>query len=76
MRESEFWDCVDWVFPHGRGRSLASDLVLSQLGNRSPKDALDNGEQPQRVWIAVCQAMDVPDEYHYLHRKKPDERVL
>ncbi|MBR5950221.1 MAG: DUF3046 domain-containing protein, partial [Actinomycetaceae bacterium] len=37
MRESEFWNAVDWVFPHGRGKSLTSDLVLSSLGDRSPQ---------------------------------------
>ena len=74
MRESEFWNAVDWVFPHGRGKSLTSDLVLSSLGDRSPAGAIDDGVDPQEVWIAVCDAMELPQAYHYLHRVKADER--
>ena len=74
MRESEFWGTVDWVFPHGRGKSLTSDLVLSSLGNRSPQNAIDAGVAPQEVWIAICDAMELPETYHYLHRVKAEDR--
>ena len=74
MRESEFWNAVDWVFPHGRGKSVTSDLILSSLDNRSPASALDQGADPQKVWIALCEAMELPETYHYLHRVKADER--
>ena len=74
MRESEFWNAVDWVFPHGRGKSLTSDLVLSSLGDRSPQSAIAAGENPQNVWIALCEAMELPEAYHYIHRVKPDDR--
>ena len=74
MRESEFWDAVDWVFPHGRGKSLTSDLVLSSLDGRSPASALEEGVAPQEVWIALCEAMELPQKYHYLHRIKAEDR--
>ena len=74
MRESEFWNAVDWVFPHGRGKSLTSDLVLGTLGNRSPADAIAEGRAPQEVWDAMCEAMELPESYRYLHRIKADER--
>lgn len=74
MRESEFWDAVDWVFPHGRGKSLTSDLVLSSLDNRSPAEAIGAGVAPQLVWIALCEAMELPHNYHYIHRVKAGER--
>lgn len=73
MRESEFWASVEWAFP-GRGESLMQDLVLGTLGDRSPRQALEDGEDAQKVWIAVCKAMDLPESYYYLHRLKPAER--
>lgn len=74
MRESEFWAAIDWVYPHGRGRSLAQDLVLSSLHDRSPQDALDQGVNPGQVWVAVCDAMDLPESYHFINRIKPEDR--
>ncbi len=74
MRESEFWNAVDWVFPGGQGRNLAQDLVLSSLDERSPCEAIDGGGDPHEVWIAMCEAMGLPERYHYIHRLKPDER--
>ena len=74
MRESEFWNALDWVFPHGRGKSLTSDLILGTLDNRSPARALEEEADPQEVWIALCEAMELPESYHYLHRVKADER--
>lgn len=76
MTESEFWACVDWAFGSGRGRSLASDLVLASLDGRSPADAVERGGDPLRAWFAICEAMDLPGEYRYLHRIKPDDRPV
>ncbi|MBP3223665.1 MAG: DUF3046 domain-containing protein [Actinomycetaceae bacterium] len=76
MRESEFWAAVEWAFPHGRGRSLVDDLYMSSLGGKTPAQALDEGVAPQQVWIHMCQALDLPDSYHYIHRKKPEERDI
>ncbi|MGN2367540.1 DUF3046 domain-containing protein [Actinotignum sp. UMB0459] len=73
VRESEFWLNIDRAFPHGRGRSAAQDLVLSALGDRSPAQALEAGEDPQRIWDAVCDTMGFPDYYHYLHRLSPED---
>ena len=73
MRDSEFWLNIDRAFPHGRGRSAAQDLVLSALGDRSPVQALEAGEDPQRIWDAVCDTMGFPDYYHYLHRLSPED---
>ena len=74
MRESEFWANLDWVFPRGRGRSLAHDLVLSELGGLSPAEALSKGQAPQTVWDALCNAMDLPESYRFLHRIASDDR--
>ncbi len=74
MRESEFWNAVDWVFPGGYGRSLTQDLVLSSLGELSPALAIQSGVNPQKVWEAMCASMELPGEYQYIHRINPDER--
>lgn len=73
MRESEFWANVDWVFGE-RGVSMAQDLALATLDERSVLQAVNDGVDPQRVWDAVCENMGFPENYRYLHRIKPDER--
>lgn len=74
MRESEFWNALEWTFGSARGRSLAADLVLSTLGGKSPYEALEAGSAPHDVWLAICEAMDLPAEYRYIHRVKPEDR--
>lgn len=74
MRESEFWSALEWVYPGGHGRSLAQDLVLSSLGGVSPVQAIDSGMDPQRVWGAMCEAMDLPESYRFLNRIKVEDR--
>ncbi|WP_306718250.1 DUF3046 domain-containing protein [Actinotignum urinale] len=71
VKESEFWNCVERAFPDGRGTSLVQDLVLSALGDRSCKEALDAGMDPQRVWDSICKASDFPEKYRYLYRINP-----
>lgn len=65
---------MDWAFGPARGRSLASDLVLSALGGITPAEAIDGGHAPHEVWLAICDAMDCPASWQNLHRIKPDER--
>ena len=60
MRVSEFWTLVDDEFGAAYGRSLAVDQVLLALGERTPAQALDEGEDPKAIWLALCDAMDVP----------------
>ena len=60
MRVSEFWTLVEDEFGSAHGRSLAHDTVLLALDDRTPLQALDAGVEPKRVWLALCDAMDVP----------------
>jgi hypothetical protein len=62
VRVSEFWSLVDDEFGRVHARSLAADLALPTLGDRTAQRALADGEDPARVWRAMCQAMDVPPE--------------
>lgn len=57
---SEFWSLADGEFGRIYARSLAEDLVLHALDDRTVATALGQGEEPARVWAALCDAMDVP----------------
>lgn len=59
MRLTDFWERMRDVFgPHAE--SLAELHVFSELGGRTPAQALEAGEPVLRVWRAVCEAMEVP----------------
>jgi hypothetical protein len=61
MRRSEFLRAVDAEFG-GRGSSLVSDLILTQLSGRTADEALDAGYPPRDIWLALCAETDVPIE--------------
>ncbi|OMH24140.1 histidine kinase [Tersicoccus phoenicis] len=73
MRSSSFWRLMDDEFGVAYSRVLARDLVLTRLGGRSVTDALDAGIDPREVWLAVCDAQDVP-ESRRLGRDIPPRR--
>ena len=55
---TEFWRRMAEVFgPHAE--SLAADHVFSELGNRTPRQALADGESAKDVWRGICAGMDV-----------------
>jgi Protein of unknown function (DUF3046). len=62
VRLSDFWRLMDDEFGAGYSRVLASELVLSDLGDQSAQQALSSGTEPRRVWLAICEKQDVPDE--------------
>jgi hypothetical protein len=39
---------------------LLHDLVLGELGGRTPEQALVDGVPAREVWFALCAAKDVP----------------
>ena len=41
---------------------LARTHVLAALAGRTPAEALESGERPRAVWLALCVDMDVPEE--------------
>ncbi|OMH31182.1 DUF3046 domain-containing protein [Tersicoccus sp. Bi-70] len=73
MRTSHFWRLMDDEFGVAYSRVLARDLVLTRLGGHSVVDALDTGADPREVWLAVCDAQDVP-ESRRLGRDIPPRR--
>ncbi len=60
MRAREFYTLLDDVFGPEYARTLARELVISDLGDRTAVDALEDGVAPRDVWHALCVAMDVP----------------
>jgi hypothetical protein len=47
-------------FGEGYAESVARDHVIKALGGRTVDQALDLGENPKRVWRAVCEEFEVP----------------
>ena len=59
VRVSDFWERMRGVFgPHAE--SVVELHVLSQLGGRTPAQAMAAGESTLDVWRAVCEGHDVP----------------
>jgi hypothetical protein len=70
MRLTHFWELMNAEFGPTYAAHLASSHVLSVLGGRTVQGALDAGEHPRLVWLALCDDMDVPME----RRLGPDHR--
>ncbi|MCF6745076.1 DUF3046 domain-containing protein [Blastococcus sp. KM273128] len=60
MRLQEFWSRLDGQFGSMRAQSVARDHVFSELGGRTAVDAIEAGLPVRKVWLAVCEAFDVP----------------
>ena len=74
MRRSELLRAVDTEFG-GRGQSLVSDLVLTQLAGRTAEEALDAGVPARDIWLALCAETDVPlERRHGAGRLEPRKR--
>ena len=59
MRVTDFWERMRAVFgPHAE--SVVELHVLSQLGGRTPAQALAAGEPTVEVWRAVCEGHEIP----------------
>ena len=65
MKLSEFQRAVSDEFGAGYGQALMTDLVLADLGNRTPKEAIAEGLPPRDVWIALCKETGVPPSHWY-----------
>ena len=48
---------------------LESDLVLTELADRTGKQCLAAGVDPKEVWVAICKASNVPEaRWHGLNK--------
>ncbi len=51
--------------------SLAHDQALDALAGRTAQEALAAGTPPRAVWLALCDALEVPSERrHGVDRKR------
>lgn len=73
MRISDFWRLMDDEFGSAYSRVLAGDLVLTGLGGMTAQQALDRGTDPKRVWLAVCDMQEVPQERRLGRDIKPKQ---
>ena len=60
MRLQEFWSRLDGQFGAMRAQSVSRDHLFSELGGRSAVEAIDAGVPVRKVWLAICEAYDVP----------------
>lgn len=44
---------------------IAHDVVLAELGSRTADQALAAGIPTREVWLAICEAQDVPANRRY-----------
>jgi hypothetical protein len=67
VRLSEFWKLVDEEFGRAQGRTLVRDHVVGTLGHRTAQQALDAGDDPREVWLALAVDQDVPEDRRWGH---------
>jgi hypothetical protein len=60
VRLQEFWSRLEGQFGAMRAQTVARDHLLSALGGRSALDAIDAGLPVRKVWLAICEAYEVP----------------
>jgi Protein of unknown function (DUF3046) len=56
-----FWERMRAQFGEAYAESVAQDYVLAGMGGRTVNQALADGEDVKRVWLAVCDAFRLPD---------------
>lgn len=61
MRISEFTSLAHDEFGRALADTLVTDLVLAPL-DATAAQALEAGTDPRVVWLALCDAMEVPPE--------------
>lgn len=60
MRHTEFWVRMEAALGAGYARTWAEQHTLTELGSRTAVEALDAGESPKDVWLAVWQNLGLP----------------
>ena len=60
VRLTYFRELMEGEFGAVRAASVSHDHVFAALGGRTVEQALEAGIEPREVWLAVCDAYDVP----------------
>jgi hypothetical protein len=61
VRLTLFWERMNAQFGEAYAQSVAKDFVLADLGGRTVERALADGEDVKKVWRAVSDAFNVPE---------------
>jgi tRNA A22 N-methylase len=61
VRLTVFWERMNAQFGEVYAQSVAKDFVIAGLGGRTIERALADGEDVKKVWRAVGEAFNVPD---------------
>jgi hypothetical protein len=61
VRLTLFWERMNAQFGEAYAPSVARDFVLAGLGGRTVERALTDGEDVKKVWRAVSDAFNVPE---------------
>ena len=62
VRLTVFWQKMRAQFGDTYAASVAKDYVLADLGGRTVDQALAAGVEPKKIWRAVCEAFEIPEE--------------
>lgn len=62
MRLTHFRQQMTDEFGRIRADTIARDHVFSAFGDRTADQALAAGFDPKEVWLAICEAFDVPSQ--------------
>lgn len=60
MRHTEFWARLEHALGKAYAGAWAQQVVLADLGGRTPAEALDAGTPPKQVWAAVWRHLELP----------------
>lgn len=71
VRLSQFWTLMNDEFGEAYASSLARRHVLHALDDRTVEEALEAGEPPRTVWLALCDDMQVPESRRLGVDRKP-----
>ena len=51
---------MDDEFGESYSEILRRDLHLQELNDKTPNEALSEGENPKVIWLAICKAQQLP----------------
>jgi hypothetical protein len=60
MRHTEFWARMEQALGAAYARTWADQQVIAALGHRTVTEALEAGESPKTVWLAVWERLELP----------------
>ena len=60
MRHTEFWARMENALGAAYARTWADQQVIAALGHRTVTEALEAGENPKTVWLAVWERLELP----------------